>query len=351
MNSSSAERVRLTQYSHGAGCACKLGPTHLASALAALRGGMAADVLVGLDAPDDAAVYALNADLSIVSTLDFFTPIVDDPYTFGAIAAANALSDVYAMGGRPLFALNIVAFPADLDVSILMNILRGGRDKAQEAGVSVVGGHSIDDREPKYGMAVIGSAERDRIYRKSDGRPGDRLVLGKALGTGVISTAIKRGSAADDHVAAAVDSMTQLNRDALELARRRDVGAITDVTGYGLLGHLSDLARLSGLSAIVVADQVPLLPGAFELAVAGNVPGGTRRNCEHVEAQVAWPDGLDETTRALLCDPQTSGGLLITVDAADVDALVRELTDAGYAAAEIGELRDGPAGTIEVRSR
>jgi len=304
---------------------------------------------VGLDAPDDAAVYALGQDQAIVSTVDFFTPIVDDPHTFGAIAAANALSDVYAMGGRPLFALNIVAFPAAMDMSILMDILRGGRDKAAEAGVSVVGGHSIDDDEPKYGMAVIGVADPHRLYRKGDGRRGDRLVLGKAIGTGIISTAIKHGSAPEAAVSAAVDSMTRLNHDALELARHRDVGAITDVTGYGLLGHLSELARLSGLRAVVQSDSVPYLSGARDLAAAGRVPGGTRRNRQFVEAQVLWGEDLDDTERTLLCDAQTSGGLLITVAAGDADALVRELIGTGYEAAQIGVLEEGEAGSIEVR--
>lgn len=310
---------------------------------------MAAEVLVGLDAPDDAAVYALSEDQAIVSTVDFFTPIVDDPYTFGAIAAANALSDVYAMGGRPLFALNIVAFPADLDISILADILRGGRDKAAEAGVSVVGGHSIDDREPKYGMAVIGTAHPDRLFRKSDARAGDRLVLGKALGTGIISTAIKRGESSEEVTAAAVDSMTRLNDAALDIARQYDVGAITDVTGYGLLGHLAELARLSGLRAIVQARRVPYLPGALALAAAGCVPGGTRRNRDYVEALVDWPEILGETERMLLCDAQTSGGLLITIDGGDAEALVGDLMSAGYDSAQIGELEAGPAGTIGVR--
>ena len=310
---------------------------------------MAPEVLVGLDAPDDAAVYALTEDQAIVSTVDFFTPIVDDPYTFGAIAAANALSDVYAMGGRPLFALNIVAFPADLDISILQDILRGGRDKAAEAGVGVVGGHSIDDREPKYGMAVIGTAHPSRLYRKSDARAEDRLVLGKALGTGIISTAIKRGESSAEVTAAAVDSMTRLNAAALEIARQHDVGAITDVTGYGLLGHLVELARLSGLSASVAAQRVPCLPGALDLAAAGCVPGGTERNREFVESHVAWDAGLKEAQKILLCDAQTSGGLLITVGAGDAAGLVDGLRRAGYAAAEIGALERTGAELIDVR--
>ena len=318
--------------------------------LESLGGGRQAGVLVGLDAPDDGAVYALEGGQALISTVDFFTPIVDDPYTFGAIAAANAVSDIYAMGGRPLFGLNIVAFPVnELDKSILAAILRGGRDKAEEAGVAIVGGHSIDDKEPKYGMVVIGVARADRIYRKSDGRPGDRLVLTKAIGTGVISTAIKKGVAPDDATRAAVESMLALNARALEIASEHDVGAITDVTGYGLLGHLSDLARHSGMSAVVEADAVPLLPHALDLAQQGSVPGGTRRNRAFVEPSTVWADSVSDAMRLLLCDAQTSGGLLISVAGSESAALVGELRAADCAAADIGGLVSDPAGTIEVR--
>lgn len=307
------------------------------------------EVLVGLDAPDDAAVYAWDGERALVSTVDFFTPIVDDAYTFGGITAANAMSDIYAMGGRPLFALNIVAFPAELDPSILVDILRGGKDKAAEAGVTVVGGHSIDDKEPKYGLAVIGTVHPDRIYRKSAGRAGDRLVLSKAIGTGVIATAIKRSTAPEEAVEAAVDSMLRLNARALELARRHDVGAITDVTGFGLLGHLSDLAHSSGLAAALYAADVPTLPHARRLAEQGHVPGGTRRNLEHVTPKTRWDDPFAETDRLLLCDAQTSGGLLISIAAGESDALADALRADGHAAAVVGELRPGTAGEIEVR--
>ncbi len=306
-------------------------------------------MLVGLDAPDDAAVYAWDGERALVSTVDFFTPIVDDAYTFGGITAANAMSDIYAMGGRPLFALNIVAFPADLDPSILVDILRGGRDKAAEAGVTVVGGHTIDDKEPKYGLAVIGTVHPDRIYRKSGGRAADRLVLSKAIGTGVIATAIKRGAAPDAAVEAAVDSMLRLNARALELASGHDVGAITDVTGFGLLGHLSDLAGASGLAASLSAADVPLLPQARRLADEGHVPGGTHRNLEYVTPKTRWDSGLAEVDRLLLCDAQTSGGLLVSVAAGECDALADALRADGHAAAVVGELRPGTAGEIEVR--
>ena len=294
-------------------------------------------------------MYAFDSERALVSTIDFFTPIVDDPYAFGAIAAANAMSDIYAMGGRPIFALNIVAFPVGLDKAILLEILKGGRDKAAEAGVSVIGGHSIDDQEPKYGMAVVGEVHPDRIYRKSAGRPGDRLVLTKAIGTGVISTAIKQGSAPAEAIEAAVTSMLRLNDRGLALARRFDVGAITDVTGFGLLGHLSELAKLSGLAARLEATKVPRLPHALELAEAGCVPGGTQRNLEFLVPQIQWRSSPTEAEKLLLCDAQTSGGLLITVAAAESAELVTELETEGHTAAVIGELLSGLAGTITLR--
>jgi selenide,water dikinase len=308
-----------------------------------------ADVLVGLDAPDDAAVYALDAGRALVSTVDFFTPIVDDPYTFGAITAANAMSDIYAMGGRPLFALNIVAFPIDeLDKSVLLDILRGGAEKAKEAGVVVIGGHSIEDKEPKYGMAVVGTVSPDRIYRKSAGRAGDALVLTKAIGTGIIATAIKRGTAPEDSVRAAVDSMLGLNDRALELAGSCDVGAMTDVTGFGLIGHLADLARQSGLAAVLQAAEVPVLPGALALAQHGHVPGGSKRNRDFVAPHTEWADRTTESEKLVLCDAQTSGGLLVSVAREDSEGLVEALRSAGHTAATVGRLESGPPGRIRV---
>lgn len=310
---------------------------------------MAADVLVGLDSPDDAAVCAWDDERALVCTVDFFTPIVDDPYTFGAITAANAMSDIYAMGGKPLFALNIVAFPAKLEKWILLEILRGGREKVEEAGATIVGGHSIDDKEPKYGLAVVGVVHPDRIYRQSGGRAGERLVLSKAIGTGIIATALKRGTAPEETVNAAVESMLRLNRRALELAQRYPVGAITDITGFGLLGHLADLTRACGLSAIVESARVPRLPHALELAQEGCVPGGTQRNYRHIEPVTRWPETLSEAERLLLCDAQTSGGLLISVAAEECDDLVEALRADDHTAAAIGELVPGAAGAIEVR--
>jgi selenide,water dikinase len=310
---------------------------------------LAKDVVVGLEAPDDAAVYALDDQNALVTTVDFFTPVVDDPYSFGAIAAANAMSDIYAMGGRPLFALNIVAFPIDdLDRSVLVDILRGGRDKAAEAGVAIIGGHSIDDKEPKYGMAVTGVLPDGRIYRKSDGRAGDDLVLTKAIGTGVISTAIKRGTAAEETIAAAVNSMLRLNDRAGARAKDYDVGCITDVTGFGLLGHLSEVAASSDVTAVIDSSSVPTLPEALRLAEEGAVPGGSRRNQQYVEPFTHWNESLTEAERALLCDAQTSGGLLISINPEETASLVRGLVAEGHTAARIGRLQDGESGEIRV---
>lgn len=307
-------------------------------------------MLVDASTSDDAAVYRIDADRALVATVDFFTPIVDDPYTFGRIAAANALSDVYAMGARPLFALNLVSFPrAHLGEGVLSEIVRGGGETARLAGVAVIGGHSIDDPEPKFGMCVIGEVAPGAMVLNSTARAGDVLVLTKPLGTGIIATAIKRGHASEDVIEAAVRSMTTLNRGAAEAMLDVGVHAATDVTGYGLLGHLREMARASGLSARVVASSVPLLPGAEALSRDGFVPGGTKRNMNDVAADVTWNDAVDPTLRALLCDAQTSGGLLIAVAPEKADALLERLRGAETPAASVvGEMVEGPAGSLVV---
>lgn len=306
-------------------------------------------MLVDAGTSDDAAVYRLDADRALVATVDFFTPVVDDPYDFGRIAAANALSDVYAMGGRPLFALNLVAFPrALLGEGILEEIVRGGGEVAREAGIAVVGGHSIDDPEPKFGLCVIGEVHPERMLRNSTARAGDRLVLTKALGTGVVATALKAGAAAPEVVAAAVASMAALNRAAAEAMVRAGAHAATDVTGFGLLGHLREVLLASRLAARVRADAVPLLPGVLELAAAGHVPGGTRRNRADLAGSVRWSVDVPEPLRILLCDAQTSGGLLVALAPDAAAQLVEELTGMGLPAAEIGELVAGDAGAIVV---
>jgi selenide, water dikinase len=306
-------------------------------------------VLVGAGTSDDAAVYRLDGGRALVATVDFFTPIVDDPYDFGRIAAANALSDIYAMGGRPRFALNIIAFPRDLlGTGLLGEIVRGGGDIALEAGIAVIGGHSIDDAEPKFGMCVIGEVAPDGIVRNRGARPGDVLVLSKPIGTGVIATAIKQGAAPADVVRSAVAAMTTLNRGAAEAMVQVGVSAATDVTGFGLLGHLSNLLRGDGLGARIGSADVPLLPGAREQAGAGFIPGGTRRNLEDTAGAVSWGAGVDDTTRLLLCDAQTSGGLLMAVSPDRVTELQGQLrARQAPAGAVIGEVTDGPGIIVE----
>jgi selenide, water dikinase len=307
------------------------------------------DVLVGLETGDDAAVYRLRSDLALVVTTDFFTPVVDDAYTFGAIAAANALSDIYAMGAKPLMAVNLVAFPIkELPASVLADILRGGLDKVREAGIDILGGHSIDDHEPKYGLAVTGTVHPDRVVRNRGGRPGDALVLTKPLGTGVITTAIKHQVAPEASAAAAIDGMLQLNRAAADAMAMVDVHAATDISGFGLLGHLHYLARASGVAARVEAAAVPLIAGAEMLADAGEVPGGTRSNERFLAARVQWPAALTTPRRTLLCDAQTSGGLLIALPAGQVDTLLDALERHGAAGWQVGDLIAGDAGIITV---
>src|SRR5437870_4495827 len=271
-----------------------MGPEDLAQVLSHLPARLEnPDVLVGLETGDDVAVYRLRQDLDLVVTTDFFTPIVDDAYTFGAIAAANALSDIYAMGAQPLMAVNLVAFPIkELPASVLAEILRGGLEKVREAGIDILGGHSIDDHEPKYGLAVTGTVHPDRIVRNRGGRPGDRLVLTKPLGTGVIATAIKHQVAPPASAAAAIEGMLRLNRDAADAMATVEVHAATDASGSGLPGHLHSLARASGLAARVEATSVPFLPGAEMLAEAGEVPGGTRSNQRFLATRVRWPANL-----------------------------------------------------------
>ena len=307
------------------------------------------DVLVGLETGDDAAVYRLRPDLALVVTTDFFTPVVDDAYTFGAIAAANALSDIYAMGAQPLLAINLVAYPIkELGPALLADILRGGLDKVREAGIDILGGHSIDDNEPKYGLAVTGTVHPDRVRRNRGGRPGDRLVLTKPLGTGVITTAIKHEVAPAASAAAAIEGMLRLNRDAADAVATVDVHAMTDVTGFGLLGHLHYLAKASGVAARVEAASIPFLPGAEMLADAGEVPGGTRRNERFLAGLVRWPVALSAARQVLLCDAQTSGGLLAAVPATDANRLLEALKERRVAASVIGELTEGEAGSIQV---
>ena len=344
------DEVKLTHYTHGLGCACKLRPQALEEVLARLPVPQDAAVLVGIDTADDAAVYQLDEETAIVQTVDFFTPIVDDAYWFGAISAANSLSDIYAMGARPLFGLNIVGFPSNrLPMRVLEQILQGAQDKAAEAGISIIGGHTVDDTEPKYGLAVTGVVHPDRVVRNSTARPGDVLVLTKPLGTGIIATAVKRGLADEAAAREAAELMATLNRAAAEAMVEIGAHACTDITGFGLLGHLREMAVGSGVDVTLRAGAVPTLDAAWTFAGADVVPGGTLDNLAYVEEQVTFDPGVSRVAQLILADAQTSGGLLISLAAERAEALVAALHDRGVAtAALIGEVTGRGTGHITV---
>ena len=298
-------------------------------------------VLVGLSQPDDAAVYQIDSQRALISTTDFFPPVVDTPYEFGAIAAANALSDVYAMGGRPLMAINLAAWPDGLDMSLLTEILRGGAEKVKEAGAVIAGGHSISDQEPKYGLSVTGEVHLDQIIRKSGALVGDKLILTKPLGTGAITTALKRGLAKAVHIEAAVKSMARLNQRASELAQNYRVHAMTDITGFGLAGHGHEMAQLGQVGFRVYFSKLEWLAGAVQYAQKQIFPGGLERNRQYFGRWLAFDDRLSAWQQALLFDPQTSGGLLMAVSADRADALLADLHSHGSQAAVIGEVISG----------
>lgn len=319
--------------------------------LSVLPTGADENLLIGLESPDDAAVYAIDSDRTLVATVDFFTPVVDDPEDFGAIAAANSLSDLYAMGARPAFALSVLAVPATgFPVEWTAGILRGAAEVCSEAGIVIAGGHTIDDAEPKFGLVGLGFAHPTQLRRKSGARPGDSLVLGKALGTGVIATAIKREAADQPVIQAAVRSMRQLNAEAAAIAEGHDVHAMTDVTGYGLMGHLKEMCDASEVSARVIAGAPRLLPDAERLAEEGFVPGGSARNREFVGLVVDWADEVTSVMRDLLCDAQTSGGLLAALAASDASELAAEWEAAGYASAVIGSIEPRGTATMAVEA-
>jgi len=282
-------------------------------------------VLVGTETGDDAAIYRINDRVAIVLTNDFFAPIVDDPFDYGQIAAANALSDIYAVGGTPITALNIAAFPRDLGPDVIAKILEGGQAKAEEAGILIIGGHTVDDKEPKYGLAAVGLLTPGEQITNANAQPGDVLILTKAIGSGVITTAGKAGTAPEESIAAAVKSMATLNKGAADAMIEVGVNAATDVTGFGLLGHLSQMMKASGTTATVRWSDIPILPGALELARAGSVSGGTARNMESLEGKVVLGEGVSEFEFMVLADAQTSGGMLISVPEERSDALVKSL--------------------------
>jgi selenide,water dikinase len=334
--------IPLTSLSHGAGCGCKLSAAAIAPIVQGLPRSADPRLLVGSETADDAGVIQISGHLALVQTVDFFTPIVDDPYDFGRIAAANALSDIYAMGGTPVSALNLVAFPLErLGADVLSEILRGGADVVEDAGALLVGGHSIDDPEPKYGLAVTGTVHPAEVVTNAGGEPGDLLVLTKPLGIGAITTAFKRRAAGREHLAAAVEAMTTLNAEAAAAARAAGVHAMTDVTGFGLLGHLHELSEASGLAAEVDADAVPALPGVNELLCCDDaVAGGSRRNRAHAETFARFANGVPEWRRRLVCDATTSGGLLVAGPPGAASGIPGEV---------VGRLVPGAPGKIAVR--
>jgi selenide,water dikinase len=307
------------------------------------------NLLVGLDTSDDAGVYKISEDIALVQTVDYFTPIVDDPYMFGQIAAANALSDVYAMGGKPLTVLNIVGFPiTTLDKMILADILRGAADKVTEAGATLVGGHSIDDQEPKFGMAVTGLIHPDRVRTNAGAKPGDRLILTKPIGVGIQTTAIKKDLLNEQELEQVERVMATLNKDAAEAMEKYDVHACTDITGFGLLGHTAEMARGSQVGIVIYKNEVPVLPRTRELAEEGNVPGGTKANHKWLSDCIEYSPAIDEIDQYILCDAVTSGGLLISISASEAESLQKDLKARGIQASIIGEVTEEPCGRIDV---
>ena len=312
-----------------------------------------ANLLVGLDTSDDAGVYRLNDQQAIVQSVDFFTPVVDDPYAFGQIAAANALSDIYAMGAKPLTAMNLVSFPVQkLSMDILAKILQGGSDKIREAGAVLVGGHSIDDPEPKYGLSVTGIVHPDRVLSNAKAEPGDYLVLTKPLGVGIITTGIKRGIVSPQEEAEVIQVMAALNKGAAEAAIEAGVHAVTDVTGFGLLGHLHEMLVASGCSAQVHAENVPILDSVWECVRQKAIPGGSQANRRHLEGKVDFSPEVSEEFRIVLCDAITSGGLLLAVPEDHLESLLQKLVDKkSLAASVIGRVQLGETGQIAVLNR
>ena len=333
------EAVALTSLAKAGGCAAKYSAGRLETLLSGLVPAEADDLLVGLDPADDAAVYRLDDERAIVFTVDFFPPLVDDPRTFGAIAATNALNDVFAMGGRPLLALSVAAFPEELPVEALGAVLAGADEKVREAGAILAGGHTIRDAEPKYGLAVVGTVHPERIWPKAGACPGDALILTKRLGTGIVLQAQRDGVASDGALDAAIGSMLELNSAAADVVRAFEPNAVTDVTGFGLLGHAYELASRSGVRVVLDAAELPALPSALELAAGGVRTGGDRRNREFVGDHVE--SSADAAAEALAFDPQTAGGLLVSVPAERAAVLASMLVDAGIVAARIGRTEAG----------
>ena len=342
------KKVQLTKLAPNCGCAAKVGPGTLAGVLGNLPKFCDPDLLVGTDTSDDAAVYKISEDLALIQTLDFFTPVADDPYDFGQIAAANALSDVYAMGGTPKTALNIVAFPKDMDVEILGEILRGGADKVMESGAVLAGGHTIQDDTPKYGLSVTGFVNPKKFWKNYGAQTGDKLILTKPLGAGIINTAIKADLVSEEARTAVLASMKLLNWSACEVFREFEIHACTDITGFGLGGHATEMAAASDRTIVIDTEKLPLLPDVEMYASIGLIPGGAYRNREYANktgvksSAVLWKEDV-------VFDPQTSGGLLAAVPEKDVPYIMEELNAAGLQAGVIGEVTDRQEWTLELR--
>lgn len=353
MTTPTALSPRLTSLSHGGGCGCKIAPGVLSDILksSGAAGVVPPELLVGIETSDDAAVYRLNDTQALVATTDFFMPIVDDPYEFGRIAATNALSDVYAMGGKPIMALALVAMPVNqLPLDVIGAITRGGQDVCRAAGIPIAGGHTIDSVEPIYGLVAMGLVHPQRVRRNADARPGDVLVLGKALGVGVYSAALKKEKLGDAYYREMIATTTRLNTPGPLLAELAGVHAITDVTGFGLAGHALEMARGAGATVVIDWGRVPLLPGVVELAAAGFVTGASGRNWAGYGEQVALADGLPATAQALVTDPQTSGGLLVACAPESVQQVLDVFQREGFGhAAVIGAVEAGPA-RLQVRA-
>jgi selenide,water dikinase len=345
MNAPDPVPLRLTEFSHGGGCGCKIAPGVLQQIIAkAGPSVLPKELLVGIETADDAAVYRINDRQAIVATTDFFMPIVDDPYDFGAIAATNAISDVYAMGGTPLFALALVGMPVNkLPVDTIRRVLQGGEDVCAKAGIPIAGGHTIDSIEPIYGLVAIGLVDPANLKRNAGARPGDRLVLGKPLGVGIYSAALKKQKLDDAGYAAMIASTTKLNTPGIALGRMPGVHALTDVTGFGLAGHLLEICRGSGAGAVVDYAKVPLLPGASELARSGYFTGASARNWAGYGTDVRIDAKDEDLVRTIVTDPQTSGGLLVACAPGDVDAVLDAFRRDGFdRATDIGEIVAGP---------
>lgn len=343
--------LKLTQLSNCAGCAAKLRPDLLSEMLGGLpRGVKSKDALVGFETSDDAAVYKLSPSMAVVETVDFFPPVLDDPYAYGQIAAANAMSDIWAMGAKALFALNVVAFPKEVDTRVLKEILAGGASKAKEAGIPILGGHSVQSPEPKYGMAVTGVVHPKKILRNSGGKSGDLVILTKPIGTGIATTALKRGVASKELVELVTRQMCALNKAAGEVfaSGKFEVHALTDVTGFGLLGHGLELARGAKKKLVLELESVPLLPGIADLASQGVVPGGTKTNLAHAERGTIFPRELPEAIKHVLADAQTNGGLLAAVAEKDAPKVLAALARKKVDGWIVGQLVPGRVG-IEVR--